>query len=413
MGRVAGVLMLLGVFVVKMHGQVLQTQPEGKVMPAPVVPPGSVSGHVICSDTNGPARFASVTLTPVIAPKSGTRRDKADSTGPRQISRIVHTGLDGSFTMSGVAPGNYYVLADQAGYQAASGQLTRDQMDKPTEATSKIMAQLLTPVSVAANHGSTVEVRLLRGASISGRVRYDDGTNDGGAAVKLWRKGEDGKWTEFFGHPLLNYFGVATDDLGQYRFAGLPSGEYRVARELTIQRIWTDSLFGSSRSWSSDGDYSMAVYYGGALREKDAKTVTLKSGEDADGVEIEIPVSKLHSIDGSLAEQGSGRHVNAGKVALTFADDGKELVSAKVEDDDEAFHFAFVPEGQYVVKVTGAADVTREQISNGPDSMPPFHVDTKTVRTFGEAKQPLVVTSDVTGLVVSVPGQEAAAKAAQ
>ena len=393
--------------------QTMMTVPAGKVVPAPVIPPGTVSGHVICADTNGPARFASVTLTPVVGPKIGKQRDKEGSSGPRQISRIVRTALDGSFTMIGVAPGNYYMLADAPGYQAASGQLTREQMDKPTEAVTRLMAQMLTPVSVASNRGSTVEVRLLRGASVTGSVRFDDGTAYSGAPVRLWRKTDEGKWDSFYPHPMLNTFGVSTDDAGRFRFAGLPAGEYRVATELSIEKIWTDNLFSSNRSWSNDGNYSIHIYQGGSVREKDAKTLKLGSGEDASDVEIEVPLSKLHTVEGSLAEQGSGRQINAGKVALLYADDGKELVSSEVSAEDGGFHLPYVPEGDYRVKVSEARDVTREEISNGPDSMPPFHTDTKTVRTFGEATQAVKVVSDVSGLIVTVPPSNDAAKTAQ
>ncbi len=65
------------------------------------------------------------------------------------------------------------------------------------------------------------------------------------------------------------------------------------------------------------------------------------------------------------------------------------------------------------MKVTKARDVTRTEISNGPGMMPPTHMDEKTVRSFGESSQPLVVTTDVSGLVVSVPATAAGAKAAQ
>ncbi len=143
-----------------------QDQPgPGAVVRAPNLPPGTVIGHVTCSDTNGPARFASVFLQPVVSPKVATDRDRPDSSGPGLVNKVVQTGLDGSFTLTNVAPGDYYILADASGYRSAAGVLTREQMDHPTEAQAKLIAQLLTPVSVASNRTSTAEVRLLRGAA--------------------------------------------------------------------------------------------------------------------------------------------------------------------------------------------------------------------------------------------------------
>ena len=88
-------------------------------------------------------------------------------------------------------------------------------------------------------------------------------------------------------------------------------------------------------------------------------------------------------------------------------------MSAEISGEDDAFHLMFVPEGEYTVKVTKAADVTREEISNGPGSLPPTHTETKTVRSFGDVSQPLKVESEVSGLLLSVPPAKAAKAAAQ
>ena len=151
-----------------------------------------------------------------------------------------------------------------------------------------------------------------------------------------------------------------------------------------------------------------------ATRKKDAKTIKLQDQQVSEALEIEVPLSKMHGVTGTLAEEGSGRPVNGGHVELVYADDGAELAGVDVSGEDEAFHLTFVPEGEYMVKVTKARDVARSEVSNGPPgTVPPTRTEEKTVRSFGDAKQPLVVTSDITGLVVSVPGQGSGTKAAQ
>ena len=120
-----------------------------------------------------------------------------------------------------------------------------------------------------------------------------------------------------------------------------------------------------------------------------------------------MPLSKLHSLSGSLAEEGTGRRINDGKVTLLNADDNTELASANVSADDDAFHLAFVPEGTYTLKITNAQDVTRTVTENPPGSFPPTQTDTKVIRSYGDATQPLIVTTALQGMIVSVPAAKA------
>ena len=376
---------------------------------------GTVTGRVVCSDTNGPARFAAVTLQPIVPGKSVTVKTEDGRTEEHETVKLVPTGLDGSFSITNVKPGNYYVIAEKLGYRSPN-QITREEMNHPTEQVTRTMAALLTPVSVAANRTSTVEVRLLRGAAIDGTVRFDDGAPDGAAQVRLWRRDEKKEWTQYGKGMFVGSTGsTSTDDAGRFRFSGLPGGEYLVSVQLELSTIIVDRTIngeGEGTSWSSD--YSLAVYAPSAARKKEAKVIKVGDQEERNGVEIEVPLSKMHPVNGWLALEQGGRRVNAGRVALVYADDGTELASTQVRGEDEAFHLNFVPEGEYTVKVTGARDVTRTEIPNGPPgTVPPTRTDEKTVRTYGDASQPLVVVNDVTGLVVSVPAAKSATAAAQ
>ncbi len=201
---------------------------------------GTVTGRVVCSDTNGPARFASVTLRPIIPSKGVTVKLEDGHTEEHETVKLVPTGLNGSFTITGVKPGNYYVMAEKLGYRSPS-QITREEMSHPTEQVTRTMATLLAPVSVAANRTSTVEVRLLRGAVIDGTVRFDDGAPDGAAQVHLWRRDEKKEWTPY-GKGLLigSTANASTDDAGHFRFSGLPGGEYLVSVQLELSTIIVD-----------------------------------------------------------------------------------------------------------------------------------------------------------------------------
>ncbi len=151
-------------------------------------PSGTVTGRVLLADTNLPARMASVVLQPIVDLNSPALKPDSKDAKPEPNTTITQTLLDGSFTIPNVRPGDYYVIAEKLGYLSPLAQLSREDLNHPTEATVKLMAALLTPVTVAANRTSNAEVHLLKGATIAGSIRFDDGTPDTGGSVSLLSK---------------------------------------------------------------------------------------------------------------------------------------------------------------------------------------------------------------------------------
>jgi hypothetical protein len=359
---------------------------------------GAVTGHVICADTNGPARVAHVVLQPIVdtvqAPKTGDR--------PRQISAAVTaTLLDGSFTIPNVAPGNYYLFVEKLGYLSPFAQLSREDLNHPKPETADLITKLLTPVSVAANRTSTVEVRIYKGSAVSGAIRFDDGAAASNTVVSVLTKEKTGKWVPFHTNLIAGPFGgTTTDDQGHYRISGLPAGEYVVQATLAITDIFVSGLFTENHSTSSNNRYSLNLYSGDSFRPRDAKPIKLGDGEEANSVDITIPLSKLHAIMGSVVEAGSGHAVNAGTVAIHYADDDTELATTGISGEDNAFHFYYVPEGEYTLKVTGAREVTREEVSYPAGTVPPTHTVEKKLRDYDVQPQPLMIQSDITGFTI-------------
>ncbi len=369
---------------------------------------GTVRGRVVCSDTRGPARFAQVWLIPLPEANAPKLEGKAAAEAVT-TTRLVTTDLQGGFVLRDVKPGRYYVAAEKVGYQSAR-MIPQDQMRHPTAESARRMEALLTPVLVAADRESVVEARVVRGASLSGAVRFDDGTADTGATVQLWRR-DDKRWVEVKGDIPGRSDDADTNDRGQYRFSGLFAGEYLVSVGMQLNRVVTTRSADGSSGWGAEFGSKLDVYAPRAMRKKDAKPVKLGEGEEAADVSIEIPLSTMHEVSGALAVEGSGLPVNGGTVTLLFADDRTELTSGAVSGEDDRFHLNFVPEGDYILQVTKAAEVARTEVPNGPGTVPPTHTETKTLRTFGDAEQPLKLESEVSGLIVTVPAEKAGAAA--
>lgn len=139
-----------------------------------------------------------------------------------------------------------------------------------------------------------------------------------------------------------------------------------------------------------------------------AESFTLGGDDERTGQDVTIPISKLHRLTGRIAAGPDGHLVNAGSVQLLSTSDKKTLASVDVDREDGLFHFEFVPEGTYTLRVTHARDVVWEapDPSSSDASMPPGFPrpdKERVVETYGEGETPVILNGDMTGIVVTVP----------
>jgi hypothetical protein len=360
----------------------------------------TVSGHVYCGDTNAPARKASVILQPA---------DQIDAIRPGEDQHISSRGettqtlLDGSFTISHVEPGVYYVIATQQGYVSPltsvyvppAGLPASDPLKpkKPAMTAPRVVVQSNLPVSV--------NVSIERGAAVSGIILYDDGSPAVGVLVSILVRAKDG-WTELPSSPVAGQsYSDGTDDQGRYRISGLPEGNYLLEVKLSLSGMYYKvGEYGTSvGTWPI---YSLAFYGNGSSRRKDGTPIKVKAGEEVGGQDIDIPLTKLHTIRGSIFAAHDGHILNGGKLSLLYTDDRSEAGRTSVSKDDNTFTFAFVPEGDYILRAEGV-DNDYVEVPNGPDSWPPTHTEPKLLRSYGTAEQPIHVAGELTGITVSAP----------
>jgi hypothetical protein len=357
---------------------------------------GTVTGQVILRDSHLPGRMASISL---ISAKP-TRPTSAESTSRDTAwSAKIQSLLDGSFTIPNVPPGDYYLLVEKIGY-ISPGHLPMGPY-YTTKEEEDSLAKLVTPITVAANRTTTVDAVLTKGASISGVLRFDDGSPDAEGLVALLYKDKSGKWAPYLPATAAENFrldgGNLADDQGRFRFAGLPAGEYLLKSILEIGR-------GIIRDHTSGGDsiiyggYAIDCYYGDGIRLKDAKAIKVADGEQSDGNDIEIPLTKLHAVSGAVVSSETGGTVNSAKLELHYADDDSLASKTEANPAGTGFNFLYVPEGEYTLKVLHAADVNR------PDTKRP-------IRTYADASQPLIVKGELSGITIQVKPQAATATA--
>lgn len=373
---------------------------------------GQVSGQVLCQDNGLPARFATVQLlpekpqqNPLMDPaKMGSNPDfakvmaKAMAAAMKGSNLSTVTAMDGSFSLDRVPPGTYYLIAQLPGYRTPLSGLSQTERMKADAEILVAVESTAQKIVVAGGTSTSVNLSLEPGATLSGKVSYDDGSPAPSVTPTLLMLQKDGKWKEL----QVSMLPVATDDRGQFRFFGLPAGKYAVKATLPVSQ----PLAGlGTVSVHMNLEDALVVYHSGVLREKDIKAIELEDGDHRDGVEVIFPVNGLHSISGAVTAKVDKHAVNSGTIQLQDPDT-KATVRTGSVGDDGTFKLSYVPEGSYVLKVTAAADA--EQKSGDAPAAFDFGrmANVKIIRSYGPAEMPLLVSGDVNGIVLQVPDQK-------
>jgi hypothetical protein len=382
--------------------------PSSAQQPSAVASGGTVTGHVVCGDTQRPARFAGVMLFGVpteitAAPKPGAAPDAASLSAVMKATMgsmnmvSTQTGLDGSFTANNVVPGDYYVFATVAGYVPPTN-IVQAAFDAGADLSKPIPGVPM--VHVVADRSAQADVTIARGAAISGRVVWDDGAPVTHAIVTTLSTNTKAEKLppQFAMLAVSNAIGGGTisfsDDLGHFRIAGLAPGDYlvKVMFQTSSQFAMQSGVMNVNGATAST---PLTIYAPATFHKVDAKAVTLHTAEDRSDEEVTIKLAGLHSVSGRVASAEDHHGLNSGSVKLQDTQD-KEFSRTVGVDANGNFVVTFVPPGTYNLTVSDAADT--EPSKREPTGLIKFAMD-HTLRSYQEGKQSVIVgDNDVTGL---------------
>jgi hypothetical protein len=380
-------------------------------------PSSTVNGHVYLDDTKAPARKAQVYLEPATSLETDAPPNQTTPANAGPITASVETRFDGSYSFTHVAPGSYYVVASCPGYVSPFLQVLLAQDRSPSQGWNPLgpeqkknkdrLLRSLTRIEVQSNLSATADLTLERGAAISGNVSYDDSGPAAGLQVKaLVPISQGGKkaWTEiFFPQNDSGPMGRSvTDDRGNYRINGLPSGEYVIEAELLISNTKTYSYSSGSTS-SSSNPTSLPIYSGNTSHPKDAAAFTLQPREERTGEDIVLPTSKLRTIKGNIVSARDGHIINHGNLVLENASDHTPVGNESLAEDDPDFTFSFVFDGDYILTTYSSSDADYVPAARIGNNFGPPQFDAHPRHFYGSASMPLHVAGDIDGLTIAVP----------
>jgi Carboxypeptidase regulatory-like domain len=245
------------------------------LFPAPAIQAQSsatITGHVIDGGTQAPIAGARVILLP--APLA---RPAGPMGGPP--AQAV-TGDDGVYTFTGVPEGRYRVQVQKIGFAP------------PTD----------TPM-FEVTAGQTLagpDLRLTKGGAMSGRVLDARGEPMAEVMVTALRKptGGSGRGRGAYGLPVGQP--GQTNDIGEFRIAGLPAGDYYVAASPRPMM----PLGQSSPSPSPSGGTTLATtYYPGTSTMEGAQVITVAAGQTIGSLEFTMLSAVGYSITGVVVDE--------------------------------------------------------------------------------------------------------------
>src|SRR5262245_60336624 len=227
------------------------------------VPPGGIKGRVVAVDNGQGMGKVVLSLIPA------ERREQG-----RPIT--VRTTPDGSYEFKQVAPGRYRLFASRNGYaRQGYGQKPGSEGDLASA----------TPLDVrSAETLDNINLSLLRGGAIEGRVLDQDGEPAARVSVSLIRS----RYVQ--GRRVLQPSGSdQTDDRGQFRIYDIPPGTYHL--------MATPRVFGMT---DENRAVYPPIYFPGVLDPQEAAKVKMVSGGELRGYDLTLFEATGYQINGKV-----------------------------------------------------------------------------------------------------------------
>jgi len=278
----------------------------------------TVAGTVIRLDSSEPLKKAMVVLR------------KLD----RKETVLAITDAQGHFQFDSVEPGSYGLQVSHNGFLTLL--YGQRKPDSPGANLTLSPGQKMTDLIF----------KLLRSASISGRIMDEDGEPLPNVQVKPYRV------SSRRGRTGLSAVGeTLTNDLGEYRIFGLPPGRYYIRAHYHAQNFNLDGIPPSSPQTSKE-DYP-PTFYPNTPDPAKASPITAKARNEISSVDFMLKPSHVVTVSGRVLntlEARPGFHLNVTLLprGAIFDEGGDVYLMALVSNKQGTFEIRNVFPGSYI-----------------------------------------------------------------
>jgi hypothetical protein len=224
---------------------------------------------------------------------------------------MTATNERGEFQVGGLRAGKYYVTVQGPGIPAASGfgitiPLPISAIPR-AEDYPEIIPKHDAAFTVDGTNNAEVEVRIVRGGSITGKILKRDGSPIADVAVNLLAR-------ENNAGPFMARFSARSNQKGVYKIENVPPADYIVSASTE------DKDAGYDIRARLRGEGQMVTFHPAAIRLSDALTVHIDSGRESGGVNITLVDRKSLNISGKLVTGSDGSPIAGATVVLRGKD---------------------------------------------------------------------------------------------
>ena len=317
----------------------------------PAAGQAAIKGLVVAVDSGQPVRRAEVRVSAV----------------ELRTARAAFTDADGRYEIRDLAAGHYSVRVTRSPFIAWSyGQTQPDSSGTPV-----VLAD-----SQTADH---IDIRLFRGAVITGRITDDFGEAVPSARVTLmrpqFRRGE---------RTLAAATSVTTNDLGEYRIFGLSPGQYYVSATSPQPGLMTGPAVDDEADQAARSGYAPTFYPGTAVAAS-AQKLTVGLAQTLSGIDVALVAARTATIRGTAIDSQGRPLPGIVQIRPHGGTAGLGAPGSLIQPDG-TFSIPNVYPGEYALLVNGPRG---PQGIRPPDDPPGFALAYVTVNGEGE---------DVTGV---------------
>jgi hypothetical protein len=317
--------------------------------PAPRLALCSVTGQVVLETTGTPLRKVDVTLVP-------SEGSMVFSNQEGREPQTTVTDSDGRFQFAGVPAGEYRVILGRNGFLSTNRRSRRYSPNLLSLAPGQELQGLL--------------FRMRQAGVIKGKIVDEDGDPVPGITV----------YPRLISGRNESIVSDTTNDLGEFRIAGLPEGKFLVLAQTAGGMIVRGGNFQQQAVYAP-------TYYPGTLDQTRAASVEVHTGEESTA-NFNLISTRRFTVKGQVVglnpqarpnlSEGSGRVVGGVQIDLQRAEFTSLGTLSTTLEKDGTFEFEDVEPGSYILRADSEqgsavatidvldADVTDVQIAIEP-----------------------------------------------